>query len=100
MSKTKRKTKAAPNPIACPKCGGSEIAWQEWIPSTREILGIKDGRILVASDSYQDDGLDADGDGELFCRDCAAEFPIPSALTVHHDDARSLAAILRGEVEP
>lgn len=59
-------------PIArmrCPRCGGDTVYWLETMPTTREVLGIIEGEIILA-DSHDDWEGERPVDQPLSCSQC------------------------------
>lgn len=87
----------APERIRCPHCGNDDlqqIAWQEHIPSTREIAMYADGMLWVDASNYKDHGEAADGE-ELYCLKCdGGSFPIPRSVGITHVEPDEIEARL------
>jgi hypothetical protein len=79
-----------PGRLRCPHCGNddpAQIMWEERITSCREICGLAGEHVLVDAASYQDDPGGCTGDDErLCCRNCNGFFPVPSGMTIVHDE--------------
>lgn len=80
--------------IKCPNCDNddlNQIVWQEYIPVERALLGVEDGRLLVAEDEQKANGWWEGGMNEgLFCKQCCNEFGVPDGITIDYEGGKLL----------
>ena len=85
--------------VRCPHCGNDDltkIQWQEWIPVSRPILAVRDGKIEVDGDAEQLYSEEAKNES-LYCNGCFEAFPIPEGVIIDHLSGVELALRARGE---
>jgi hypothetical protein len=87
MTDQAKKTSSITTPIACPKCGESDLSELRAVENSTVTysFGVETGVLVVDSSSYNDDG----GDSEtlrLECMGCLTQFPVPSGLKVDYRD--------------
>ncbi|MCR9160737.1 MAG: hypothetical protein ACE37F_04125 [Nannocystaceae bacterium] len=59
----------------CPRCGSASLWYQEYVPSIRELIDIRDGVVWIDEDEEQ--CWETSFGGCLSCSTCSAEFPLP-----------------------
>lgn len=65
----------APHRTCCPKCGSTALHYQEFVPTVRDIIDVRDATIWV--DEQEEHCWETSFGGRLACTACAAEFPLP-----------------------
>lgn len=77
--------------LLCPHCKSDEVEWQEYVLSTRQILGVVDGEICVDIATEKSE-FECSKDEQLACRACYAEFKVPGGLSIDHVEEKDYEA--------
>jgi transcription elongation factor Elf1 len=71
--------------LKCPRCGSTEVVWQEYVLHTRSVLGVEGGVVGVDFTSGETHHEATKEEG-LSCAQCHHEFRLPVGLTTDHVD--------------